>query len=446
MHEIVEAVRLAGVVGAGGAGFPAHIKLSAQAQTVIVNLAECEPLLRVDQQLAVREAETLIKGLELALQVTGAKNGVIALKAKYHDVAEILQKNLPHGISLHFIPDIYPAGDEIILVHEVTGKVVPPGEIPLQVGVVVHNAQTLINIAKAVQGLPVIQRALTVTGWVNSPATFRVPLGISLFEVLKLVGGPKGESAAYILGGPVMGSVVTDLHQPVTKTTGGLIVLPEGHPLIERKQQTWENILRQAKSTCLQCSFCTELCPRHVLGHNLSPHLIMRSINYGALSQPVDVLGSLICSECGVCEMFACPVGLSPRRVNAAFKEKLRAAGIKYQGKVLNEDPLHYERSIPTSRLIQRLGLQTFNLSAPWKEDLTVNAAEIMTVDIPLRQHIGVHAVPVVKKGQHVTEGELIADIPQGQLGARIHASITGKISKVTPEQVQIHRDRRKAR
>jgi Na+-translocating ferredoxin:NAD+ oxidoreductase RnfC subunit len=309
-QEISGKVREAGVVGAGGAGFPTHVKLSAQAEIVVVNAAECEPLLKTDQQLAARYPEQVIKGLTLAMEATGAQKGIIALKAKYQAALTALEPYLSANIQIAVLPDIYPAGDEVITIWLTTGRRVPPGGIPLNIGVVVNNVQTLINVARAVDGEVVTTRTLTVTGAVKRPSTVTVPIGTSLREMLNLAGGAWEEDLAYIEGGPMMGTQITDLSLPVTKTTGGLIALPSDHPLIQRKQMALETVLRIAKSVCEQCCFCTELCPRHMIGHELSPHLLIRAVNYQAIGSLSKLASALTCSECGVCEVYACSVGI----------------------------------------------------------------------------------------------------------------------------------------
>ncbi|SDI61179.1 4Fe-4S dicluster domain-containing protein [Desulfosporosinus hippei] len=434
-QEISEKVRKAGVVGAGGAGFPTHVKLSAQAEIVIVNAAECEPLLKTDQQLAARYPEQLIKGLTLAMESTGAQKGIIALKAKYKEAIAALTPYVQTRDNLEIVimPDIYPAGDEVITIWLTTGRRVPPGGIPLNIGVVVNNVQTLINVAKAVEGTPVTTRTLTVTGAVKNPITVTVPLGTSIREVLELAGGERGD-LAYINGGPMMGSLISDLSAPVTKTTGGLIALPANHMLIERKGMTVDSILRIAKTVCEQCSFCTDLCPRHLIGHELPPHRLIRAVNYKNVGDPTLVTSALTCSECGVCEAYACPVGISPLRVNIALKAELRAKGIKYQGELGKVDPMAQHRLVPSARLMDRLRLR------PWYKDapLSLDKYEPEEVSIKLQQHIGAAAVPVVKVGDRVRVGQLIGDIPEGALGAKLHASLEGTVTQITPQAITI--------
>ena len=436
INTISAKVREAGVVGAGGAGFPTHVKLSAQAEIVIVNGAECEPLLKTDQQLAALFPEQLIKGLTLAMEATGAQQGIIALKAKYKEAITALQPYLTETMQIAIMPDIYPAGDEVITIWLTTGRRVPAGKIPINIGVVVNNVQTLLNVAKACAGEPVTTRTLTVTGAVRKPITVTVPVGTSLREVLELAGGGNSLDLIYINGGPMMGKLIADLSDPVTKTTGGLIALPKDHLLIQRKSRTLENILRIAKTVCEQCSFCTELCPRHIIGHELSPHLLIRAVNYKTLGKPSMLTSALTCSECGVCEAYACPVGISPLRVNLALKAELRAKGLKYEGALGNVDPMAKHRLIPTSRLLDRLNLRKFYSEAPLSSERYVPEE----VNLKLQQHIGAPAEGIVKVGDVVSVGQVVGEIPIGSLGARIHASLAGTVMKVTPQMITIRK------
>jgi len=435
--EIGTKIREAGVVGAGGAGFPTHIKYASQAEIVIVNGAECEPLLRTDQQLAATEPELLVKGLAAAMKAAGASEGIIALKAKYKAAIAALQPHLKKGMRIGILRDIYPAGDEPITIWLTTGRRVPPGGLPIDIGVIVNNVQTMINIGRAQSGEPVTTRTLTVTGVVAEPKTVTVPIGTPIYEVLALAGITPNPGIAVINGGPVMGSVVTDFLEPVTKTTGGLIVLPVDHPLIQQKQLPSRSVLQHARTVCEQCCFCTDLCPRHLIGHELSPHLLVRAVNYNYVGDPQMLTSALTCSECGLCEIYACPVGISPRRINVALKAELRAKGIKYEGKLGKEDPMAEYRLIPSTRVAQRMGL------APWyhqEAPLIPGIHDPEEVTLKMKQHIGASALPVVAEGNSVTKGTLVGEIPDGALGARVHASISGTVVKVTPDEVVIRK------
>jgi len=437
MNDISSRVRAAGVVGAGGAGFPTHVKLAAKAEIVLLNGAECEPLLKTDQQLAALYPQLVVAGLREAMAATGATRGIIALKAKYKEAIAALQSHLTPPMEIAVLPDIYPAGDEVMAIWFATGRRVPPGGIPLNIGVVVHNIQSAINIAKAVAaGEPVVTRTLTITGAVRTPLSVTVPLGTKMRELLELAGGGTSGDLAFIEGGPVMGTLLDDLDQPVTKTTGGLIALPAEHSLIRSKQNSLEACLRTAKTVCEQCSLCTELCPRHLIGHPLAPHLLVRAVNYNCIGDPAMLTTALTCSECGVCEVYACPVGISPRRVNVALKAALRAKGVKYQGTLRNDDPLAEYRLVPSSRLVDRLGLREWYREAP----LSSRVHEPAEVVLKLRQHVGAPAEPIVHPGDQVSQGQLVAEIPEGALGARIHASIAGTVAAVTPQTITIRK------
>ena len=135
VDQIPERVRHAGIVGAGGAGFPTYVKLQAQAEIYLVNAAECEPMLKVDQQLMAQQASQLVRGLRYGMAATGAKEGIIALKAKYKAAIAALDPLLPANIRIHILTDVYPAGDEVITIWQATGRRVPPAALPISIGV-----------------------------------------------------------------------------------------------------------------------------------------------------------------------------------------------------------------------------------------------------------------------------------------------------------------------
>lgn len=432
---IQDKVRAAGIVGAGGAGFPTHVKLGAKAEIFLVNGAECEPLLKVDQQLAEKYADLLVRGLEIGMQATGAQEGIIALKAKYGPAIAALTPRLHKNMRIHILQDVYPAGDEVITIWMATGRRVPPAALPLDVGVVVNNVQTLINVARAVDNdQPVTLRTLTVTGAVAHPVTVTVPVGTSFQELIDLAGGTTIPDAAYIDGGPMMGRLLEDLSEPITKASGGIIALPKSHILIRRRTQPLQVQLRIARSTCEQCCLCTELCPRHLIGHELPPHLIVRSVNYNNIGQPSVLLSALTCSECGVCEAWSCPVDISPMRLNQALKAEFRPQGAKYTGALRDADPMAENRLVPVSRLVSRLNIGDYNRKAPLDE----TEYQPKRVALKLRQHIGAPAVPVVNVGDQVVLGQVVADIPEGALGARVHASIAGKVDMIDKDAIHL--------
>ncbi|MGB5750594.1 MAG: 4Fe-4S dicluster domain-containing protein [Desulfobacterales bacterium] len=432
--DIVDKVRSAGVVGAGGAGFPTHVKLQFEVQRVLANGASCEPLLSSDPYLMEHHAGQVLNGLLAVMDCTGSEKGTICLKSKHASALAALRSKISTNgyagrIDVFELEDFYPAGDEFILVNEVLGKIVPEGGIPLNVRAVVSNVESLLNVSRAMSGTPVTDRFLTVCGEVNDPVICKIPIGTPASAAIELAGGSKISDFGIVMGGPMMGKVLTDGSEPITKTTSGIIVLPLHHNVIRDKRRSLDQMRFIAKSACTQCSRCTDLCPRYLIGHDLKPHLIMRHLAYNPGMTGEVLEDALICSECGVCEKFACPMMLSPREINAAIKQKLMKDGIKrepkretYQVSIFNDT-----RKIPVNRLMERLEVTNYDIHPRFCE----NDIQVGQVFIPLQQHLGQPAVPVVKAGDNVKKGDLIGEIPEGALGARVHASIDGVIESV---------------
>jgi len=432
--DIVDKVRSAGVVGAGGAGFPTHVKLQFDVQRVLANGASCEPLLSSDPYLMEHQTGPVLDGLLTVMDCTGSDKGTICLKSKHAKALAALQAKISANgyagrINVFELEDFYPAGDEFILVNEVLGKIVPEGGIPLNVLAVVSNVESLLNIARAMAGTPVTDRYLTVCGEVNQPVICKIPIGTPVSAAIELAGGPKISDYGIVMGGPMMGKVLMDDSEPITKTTSGIIVLPPNHNVIRDKRRSLDQMRFIAKSACTQCSRCTDLCPRYLIGHDLKPHLIMRHLAYNPRMTGEVLEDALLCSECGVCEKFACPMMLSPREINAAIKQKLLKEGIKkepkretYQVSIFNDT-----RKIPVNRLMERLEVTHYDAHPQFCK----NDIQVSQVTIPLQQHLGQPAIPVVKAGDKVKKGDLIGEISEGALGARVHASINGTIESV---------------
>ncbi|MDZ7271799.1 MAG: SLBB domain-containing protein [candidate division KSB1 bacterium] len=438
-QSLVEQVRMAGVVGAGGAGFPTHVKLGAQCEVVIANGAECEPLLQCDQQLMAELADRVIAGLALAMTATGAKQGIVAVKAKYAKAIAALEHALSRAaksIRIHTLQDHYPAGDEHVLVYEVLGRVVPPGGLPIQVGAVVQNVHTLVHVADAAQGQPVVDRFVTVVGEVRRPQTLRLPIGTPVATAVELCGGPTCQNYAVIAGGPMMGRLIQP-DEGIAKTTTGLYVLPTDHPVVLSKKTPLADSLARAKSVCEQCSFCTQYCPRYLLGHDLFPHRIMQGVGYASTVPAEATAGAFFCCECGLCSgLFACPMGLSPDRYNAELKKQLRARGLKppHSRSALAPRSSRETRRVPVDTLIRRLALERYRRPAPMRHE----RVSVPKVVIPLSQGAGALAQPVVKVGQKVNTGELIADALPGSVSARVHASIAGTVTAIRAAAITI--------
>lgn len=437
-EKLTALVEQAGIVGAGGAGFPTHVKLNAKADTVIINGAECEPLLRVDQQLMATQAETLLSALDLLVEQVEAKRGVVALKEHYHEAVAALQKALPKHpkLSIHQLGAFYPAGDEQVIVYEVTHRVVPEGGIPLNVGVVVTNVETALNVWNAVKNkAPVTEKYVTLTGAVQQPKTVKVPLGITVAEALALAGGPTVSRYQVINGGPMMGQLVSP-DSYITKTTKGLIVVPEGHILLESLNRDVKTSVRRAGTACMQCSLCSEVCPRANLGHRLEPHKLMRLSAYGSVcDRDYTPMNAFLCCGCRLCE-YACVMGLQPWKINNNLKATMGKNGIRnsLNAKPETAAPFRDQKRYPVEKLIRQLGLSRYDVPAPM--DGKVHTFKKVT--LPLKMGAGAPSEPVVKVGDSVKAGDLIAKIPDGKLGANIHASISGKVTNLMTDRIEI--------
>ncbi|MDD4269466.1 MAG: 4Fe-4S dicluster domain-containing protein [Pirellulales bacterium] len=436
-----EMIAEAGVVGAGGAGFPTHVKLAGKADTVVINAAECEPLLHKDKEVLRREADGVIAGLADAMHLVGAARGVVGIKGKYTDVIEVLQPKLAGNMQITPLADAYPSGDEFILVYETLGRVIPPGAIPLAVGAVVMNVETALNVARAVEQ-PVTEKYLSVAGAVAEPVTLRVPVGVTLAECVAAAGGATIADPNYVVGGVMMG-YLEDNHQAlVDKTTGGVIVLPGDHVVVRRRRQTWQEIVRIGRSACDQCSFCTELCPRWLLGHPIEPHRAMRSLEFNLVGE-ANVIGTSFCCECNLCSLYSCPEDLDPKNVCTQNKRRLIADKRRWENPPFNprRPELHMEnRKAPTARLMQKLGLRAFRNVGPMVPELL----EAQRVGIKLKQHIGAACEPAVAVGQAVAKGQVVGRRPSADgkpaLGAPVHASISGTVTEVRDGVVWIER------
>ena len=444
--NLIEMVKAAGVVGAGGAGFPTHVKLNTKVEYFIVNAAECEPLIETDKYLCRTFADRIVQTIPVIAESLGASRKVIALKGAYEKEIAALKEAIRKqnsDVEVFEMGYFYPAGDEQVLVQQVTGRSVPERGLPLNVGAVVENVGTVLSIADALEDKPVTEKYLSVTGAVREPVMFRVPLGTPIRRIINQVD-LRVKDYAVIIGGPMMGKMQSSDsmidHAVVTKTTGNLLILPKDHYLVRRAVKPVQTMIRQARTSCIQCRFCTDLCPREQIGHNVKPNQIMR--NLWRQDQITDVkefeatFGSAAnCSSCGVCEMFACPMGLSPRKMNDYTKGLLRGLGINPEK---NQNPTAKstieQRRIPTERLIARLGLSDYVFHV---EPKLITDLDVKEVIVPLGQHIGKPATPVVKVGDMVHAGDLIAEAAEG-LSANIHTGFAGIVTEIGSSGIRI--------
>lgn len=431
-----ERLRECGVVGAGGAGFPTYVKAQSQVEFLIANGAECEPLIHKDAELMKHFPKPILQGMESMMGAIGAKQGKFGIKTKNAESLEALKHNLTsERIEFVMLGDFYPSGDEYELVYTATGRLIPPAGIPLNVGCVVNNVETLHNVTLAEQGTPVTEKFLSVCGAVKEPKSFWAPVGMSFRDLIGLAGGTTVEDFGVFISGLMMGTLTFDLDDVVTKTTGGLIILPRDHYLMTRKTRTQAEMNQIGKSACDQCSYCTEFCPRYLLGYEVMPHKVMRSLGFTLTGGDIWNQWSELCCACGLCTLYACPEDLYPKEACDDGKRDRKAAGLKFvQQKPVEVHPMKEYRRVPLSQLRKRLHVEEYEGETPYEK---VDCRPSM-VRIKMKQHAGQAAAPVVQAGKKVKKGQIVGRVEDGKLGAHIHASIDGKVRAVTPESIEI--------
>jgi len=438
--NLAEQIFAAGIVGAGGAGFPTHKKLTREAHLLVINAAECEPLLASDRYIMREHAPEVVAGVMAVADEYDIARVVLGTKRHYQREIAALQAAIDAAgarIEIAAVDSFYPAGDEQILIYEITGESVPPGGIPLALGIIVINVTTAYQIDLARHGEAMTRRVVTVTGSVAGPRLVDAPVGALPQDLIAAAGGATCDPYAFIKGGPMMGHFLTSDNVcdiGYGKADGGLIVLPHDHPLVLFNAKPQDHYLNNT-SACIQCQLCTDMCPRYLIGHMMRPHRVMRAIH--TFTHPEDLTDALLCCECGICELFACPMGLSPRKVNQYAKQVLRQAG------VTSADPAVYPehtvdrpwRHIPQARLIDRWQLSAY----PTQLDELVTL-EPARVSIPTKHGTGAPSVPTIAVGDRVSVGQVIAAVPPDALGAQVHASIDGRVTAVDPGHITIER------
>lgn len=435
---LAEQLRSCGVVGAGGAGFPAEVKARSKVEYLLANGAECEPLLHKDEELMKHFAGGIIAGMSLMREAVGAEQARFGLKEKHKAAIAALKPHLEQaGMEFSFLGDFYPSGDEYELVYAATGRLIPPAGIPLQVGCVVNNVETLYNVKLASGNTPVTLKFVSVNGAVRRPRSFWAPVGTPFSELIAHAGGITVDEAGYFVSGLMMGKLTFDLAQPVTKTTCGLIVLPREHTLVERRTRPPEAMARIGKSACDQCSYCTEFCPRYLLGYDVQPHKVMRSLGFTLTGADNWNQSGELCCACGLCTLYACPEDLFPKEACDDAKSSLRAAGIKFvQQKPVKVHPMKEYRRVPQALLRQRLRVERYEQPTPYVAEQPQPAR----VRILTKQHAGQAALPAVGVGERVKAGQAVARMAAGALGADVHASIAGTVTAVSNEAIEISR------
>ena len=310
-EEIKKIIREAGIVGLGGAGFPTHVKLSPpqgkKIDTVIINGSECEPYLTTDNRVMIEEADRLVAGVQIILKVMQNARAVIAIEDNKPEAIEEVKKaseNVP-DIEVAVVKTKYPQGAEKQLINAITKREVPSGGLPIDVGCIVNNVDTVIAIHRAFsRGRPLMRKVVTLTGAaIKNPGNYKVRLGTKVSDLVEMAGGFKANPTKVVVGGPMMGVAIYDINVPIVKTTSGILFLTETEAFIPPEQN------------CISCGQCVEHCPMGLVPTELNTAIMREN------SEMFVKLNGLDCVECGSCS-YICP---AKRRLSQAIRTTRRA-------------------------------------------------------------------------------------------------------------------------
>ena len=295
-EQMLEMIKEAGIVGQGGAGFPTHVKLSPppdkKIDTFILNAAECEPYLTTDHRVLLEEPDEIIRGVQMVLHLFPEAKAFIAIENNKPDALKLMSekcKDIPR-IEVVGLYTKYPQGAEKQLIFACTGREVPSGGLPADIGCIVNNVDTIIAVERAIhRGRPIMRRVVTVSGKaVANPGNYKVRLGMKFDDLMNAVGGFKEEPYKIISGGPMMGAAMYTLDVPIVKTAGAILCL------------TKDECESPPEKSCIRCARCVSICPSGLMPLFLNAHVIHHDFDKFKKNNGVD------CIECGSCS-YVCP-------------------------------------------------------------------------------------------------------------------------------------------
>lgn len=322
--DFIAAVKASGIVGLGGAGFPTYVKLDAKegVDTLIINGAECEPYITSDSVTLLSKGEDIVEAIGLMKNFIGIKKVIIGIEKNKKEAIENMKK-LTAGdddITVKVLPSSYPQGAEKVLIYNTTGKIVPAGKLPADVGCIVCNCTTAAEIAEYIKtGMPLVKKCVTVDGGaVKEPKNLIVPIGTSLADVFEFCGGFSEEPEKILYGGPMMGISVPSADAPVLKNTNAILAFGNAESTAPKT------------TACIHCGRCVNHCP---IG--LVPTEIEKAYTAGSGEQ-LEKLQVNLCMECGCCS-YICPAKRPLVQTNKLAKATLRDYIAKKQAKAKEE-------------------------------------------------------------------------------------------------------------
>lgn len=298
--SLIDAVRKSGLVGLGGAGFPAHVKLNlpqeAKIDTLIINAAECEPFITVDYRECIENSVNIMRGVNIVSKYLNIDNVIIAVEDNKPIAIQILKEiadaSVGNKVRVMALQSKYPQGAEKMIIQSATGRRIPPGKLPSDVGCVVMNVASIAFIGRFVTtGKPLVSRSMTIDGSaITTPKNVRVPIGTMMDYIIDYCGGFSEEPEKIVCGGPMMGSALTGINYPVLKGNNAILAFKKGDLNIKKE------------TDCIRCGRCAAACPL-----NLVPTNIEKFTKTGDIDK-LKHSGAMVCMECGSCA-YSCPAG-----------------------------------------------------------------------------------------------------------------------------------------
>lgn len=321
-EDFLKAVRASGLVGLGGAGFPTHVKLGFKedsgVDTLIINAAECEPFITVDHRECIDNSWDVLSGVYTVKEILGFKNVFIAIEDNKSDAFKALMKvaaddaDFDDSVKLVVLKSRYPQGAEKVLIQSVTGRCVPPGKLPSDVGVVVMNVASVSFLGRYLKtGKPLVSRSLTVDGSaIAEPKNIRVPIGTEISKIIEFCGGFKAEPYKVISGGPMMGMALSDIDVPLLKNNNAVLAFAA------------DSIRVKPTRACIRCGRCVDACPMNLMPTKIETRAHLKD------AEGLVAANAMTCMECGSCA-YACPSGRPLVQYMRLAKAVIREAGAK---------------------------------------------------------------------------------------------------------------------
>ena len=315
--ELSDAAKSAGLVGLGGAGFPTSVKLDPakadEIDTLLINAAECEPYITSDTRTMIDDADYVFRGVKMILDLSGISKAIIGVEDNKPACISKMQEVFADDarVEVRSLPSTYPQGGEKILIYNTTGRVVPEGKLPSDVGVLIMNVTTVAFLAKYVEtGMPLVEKRLTVDGSaIKSPANVIVPIGTRVGDVIEAVGGFLEEPGKILYGGPMMGTAIYTLDAPILKNNNAITAFNK------------KDAKNPKETACIHCGRCIAACPM-----NLNPTVYAKAMglaNSSDRAERLEIAKVNLCIECGSCS-FVCPAKRPLVENNKLAKADLR--------------------------------------------------------------------------------------------------------------------------